>query len=60
MQFLSLALLAASALVRAGDSVRGHSNRPSHAWVRDFDNLVAFGDRSVLQPFSLPLSCYSQ
>lgn len=43
MQFFALTLLAASSLVTATIGIGGHKG---FTWVRDFDNLVAFGDRS--------------
>ena len=43
MQFLAIALLAASAVVVADTENEGH-HRDS-GWLKDFKNLVAFGDR---------------
>jgi hypothetical protein len=46
MQFFALGLIAASAVVYAetkAEQQHGRSN--SRSWIRDFDNLVAFGDR---------------
>jgi hypothetical protein len=44
MQFLAVALLAASAVVVADTDNEGHHGG-SKPWVADFKNLVAFGDR---------------
>jgi hypothetical protein len=46
MQFLSLAILAANALIVTANYPEGGHGKPSNSWIRDFDNLVAFGDRS--------------
>ena len=54
MQILALILGSAIALVTADTRTHGKYGNPSgHAWVRDFDNLVAFGDRSGI-PSGLP------
>lgn len=46
MQIRALVLLAASAVVTAHTESDGHHGGPhNQAWVKDFDNLVAFGDR---------------
>jgi hypothetical protein len=46
MQLQALLLLAASAVAIAETDNEGHHGKPgAHAWVKDFDNLVAFGDR---------------
>lgn len=44
MRFLALSLLAASAIVLADTENEGHHGG-GNLWVRDFKNLVAFGDR---------------
>lgn len=44
MQFLALALLAASVVVVADTENEGHHGG-TKPWVKDFKNLVAFGDR---------------
>jgi hypothetical protein len=46
MQLYALLLLAASAVATANTDNEGHHGKPgAYAWVKDFDNLVAFGDR---------------
>lgn len=46
MQLHALMLLAASAVAIADTNNEGHRGQPkAQAWVQDFDNLVAFGDR---------------
>jgi hypothetical protein len=46
MQFHALLLLAISAVAIADTDNEGHHGQPkAQAWVKDFDNLVAFGDR---------------
>ena len=46
MQLYTLLLLAASVVVTANIDNEGHHGKPgANAWVKDFDNLVAFGDR---------------
>lgn len=49
MKFLAFGLLATSAVVSAApeNSNRGGGSN-SRSWIRYFDNLVAFGDRSAL------------
>lgn len=44
MRFSSLALLAAG-IVGVSASSDGGAHGHGNAWVRDFDNLVTFGDR---------------
>lgn len=43
MRFLAVTLLAASAVVVADIEPEGHHG--SKPWLKDFKNLVAFGDR---------------
>jgi hypothetical protein len=45
MQFSATLLLAASALVAADVENEGNHGAGGRAWVKNFDNLVAFGDR---------------
>ena len=46
MHLLVLIMLAASAVAIADTNNEGHHGQPkAEAWVKDFDNLVAFGDR---------------
>jgi hypothetical protein len=46
MRLQHLLLLGASAAVIADTSNEGHHGQPkAQAWVKDFDNLVTFGDR---------------
>ena len=46
MQLYALLLVAAGVVVAADTDNEGHHGEPgAHAWVKNFDNLVAFGDR---------------
>mgnify|MGYP001570950078 CR=1 FL=1 len=49
MQILALILFSTFVSVAADSRAHGkHGKSSGHAWVRDFDNLVAFGDRSEI------------
>ena len=61
MQIFALILLSAIALVVADTRGHGKQGKPlGHAWVRDFDNLVAFGDRSGIPLRDCPSQPHSE
>jgi len=61
MRFNAILIIAASVLVAADVENEGHQGGGGNVWVKDFDNLVAFGDRyghQILVQFST-LTCLS-